>query len=261
MPRNARKQSESNIYHVISRGVGRCIIFEDDNDRIRFLRALEKYARDHHAEILAWCLMSNHFHLLARAELDDLAEFMRELNASYALYFNKRHERIGHLFQGRYKSEPVADDRYFLTVLRYIHQNPARASVCPTHEYRWSSYGEYLFGTGISRTDLALAMLGGPEKFVSFHALADDATPCMELSSGRRFIHDEDALQIARNALVNMPNARPESLASLDKPERDEALRTLRRSRLSLRQIERLTGISKSTIAKATATPPGTTTS
>ena len=253
MPRNPRKQSESNLYHVISRGVGRCIIFEDDNDRIRFLRALEKCARDHHAEILAWCLMSNHFHLLARAELDHLAEFMRKLNASYATYFNKRHDRVGHLFQGRYKSEPVADDQYFLTALRYIHQNPARAGICPTHEYQWSSYGEYLYGSGISHTDLALSMLGGLEKFVNFHRLIDNTAPCMELSSGRRFIHDDDALLIARSALAGTPNARPESLASLPKPERDEALLTLRRSRLSLRQIERLTGISRSTIARITA--------
>ena len=248
MPRSARKQSESNIYHVIARGSGRCIIFEDDRDRNRFLEELVAAFAENGVELHAWCLMGNHYHLLVRADLEQLAMAMRRLDSSYALYFNKRHNRVGHLFQGRFKSEPIGEDEYYLTVLRYIHHNPQKAGICPANEYPWSSYREYIGDKGISETDLGLEMLGGVEAFVRFHENSDDAVACMDMGSGRRFIEDDEAMAIAKAAL---PGMQVESIVSLGKSERNEAIRTLRAARLSIRQIERLTGISRSVIARA----------
>lgn len=248
MVRGARKQSESGIYHVVSRGVGRCVIFEDDTDRVRFLEKLVKVFAEHDIELHAWCLMSNHFHLLVRSDLDRLAMAMKHLNSTYALYFNKRYGRVGHLFQGRFKSEPVGEDRYYLTVLRYIHQNPQKAGICSADEYRWSSYREYVGESGPSSTDLGLAMLGGPDAFREFHAVCDDAAVCLDIGGGRKVIDDDDAMRVAKAAL---PGLQVENVASLSKGDRDEALRTLRRARLSIRQIERLTGISRNIVAKA----------
>lgn len=198
--------------------------------------------------------MSNHYHLLVQVELDCLASAMKALNSSYAQYFNKRHGRIGYLFQGRFKSEPINDDAYFLTALRYIHKNPQKAGICRADEYRWSSYQEYIGRNAvagmaaIAKTDLGLSMLGGIEAFREFHATAGDSKSCLDLETGRRIVTDDDAMAIARAAL---PGTQIESISSLSKAERDEALRTLRSARLSVRQIERLTGVSKSVVAKA----------
>ena len=88
---------------------------------------------------------------------------------SYALYFNKRHGRDGHLFQGRYKSIPIESDEYYLTVLRYIHQNPEKARICQTSDYPWSSYRSYVRGRGLAHTEFALSLLGGVDSFIEFH--------------------------------------------------------------------------------------------
>ena len=248
MPRNGRQQSESNIYHVVARGSGRCVIFEDDKDRTYFLEELASIFAKKEVEIHAWCLMSNHYHLLVRANLEQLAVAMRNLNSTYASYFNKRHGRIGHLFQGRFKSEAVGEDEYYLTVLRYIHHNPQKAGICPGSEYRWSSYSEYVGSKGFSKTDLGLDMLGGVKAFEELHMLSSDGMACLDIGSGRRFVDDDDAMAIAKAAL---PGTRIESIAKLGKDERDEAIRTLRAARLSIRQIERLTGIGRNIVAKA----------
>ncbi|MBQ6455311.1 MAG: transposase, partial [Eggerthellaceae bacterium] len=204
--RGRRKQSESGIYHVVSRGAGHCIIFEDNVDRTRFLEELVTRFEPIGALIHAWCLMSNHYHLLVQVELDCLASAMKALNSSYAQYFNKRHGRIGYLFQGRFKSEPINDDAYFLTALRYIHKNPQKAGICRADEYRWSSYQEYIGRNAvagmaaIAKTDLGLSMLGGIEAFREFHATAGDSESCLDLETGRRIVTDDDAMAIARAA-------------------------------------------------------------
>ena len=118
MATKQRAQSSTGFYHVFHRGVNQFDIFEDDEDRQYYRDHLHKYARDLGVEVHAWCLMSNHYHLLVRADLEQLAMAMRRLDSSYALYFNKRHNRVGHLFQGRFKSEPIGEDEYYLTVLR-----------------------------------------------------------------------------------------------------------------------------------------------
>ena len=102
MPRQARKRSEADIYHVTIRGVARVLVFEDDADRARFLDLLGGMLRLTDGELLAWCLMGNHVHLLFHMELGRLSEGMKRLESSYASYFNKRHSRAGHLFQDRF---------------------------------------------------------------------------------------------------------------------------------------------------------------
>jgi putative transposase len=104
MPRSARLDLPDLLQHVIVRGVDRCDIFRDDNDRGRFLQSFSKLLVQTGIECFAWSLMSNHFHLLLRPSQTSLALFMRRLLTGYAIYFNLRHKRSGHLFQNRYKS-------------------------------------------------------------------------------------------------------------------------------------------------------------
>ena len=102
MPRIARRASASDTYHVILRGVGRQIIFEDDLDRTKFMCKMADYLDECGGIIYAWCLMDNHVHLLVRMPLDKLSLMMRKLCTSYSRYFNGKYERVGHLFQDRF---------------------------------------------------------------------------------------------------------------------------------------------------------------
>ena len=164
-----RVQSTADIYHVIARGTGRQIIFEDDDDRQRFLMYLSAALRDAGAELLAWCLMENHVHLLIHAPLPDLSAAMRRVCGTYALRFNAKTGRVGHLFQDRFKSEAVSDDAYLMTVVRYIHENPAKAGVGAVDAYPWSSYREYVGAPVLCTTDFVLEVFGGVDNFAAFH--------------------------------------------------------------------------------------------
>ena len=99
MTRKPRKQSPANIYHVTNRGVSRQIIFEDDADRERFLVTLRRFMAEFDGELYAWCLMSNHFHLLFHMNLEDISLLMKKVGVSYAAYFNRKYDRVGTLFE------------------------------------------------------------------------------------------------------------------------------------------------------------------
>lgn len=144
MPRTARLDLPDLLQHVIVRGVDRCDIFCDDHDRRRFLNNFSKLLVQTGTECLAWSLMTNHFHLLLRPRSSRLAPFMRRLLTGYAIYYNLRHKRSGHLFQNRYKSIVCEEDAYLLELVRYIHLNPLRArmveDLTALDLYAWSGH-------------------------------------------------------------------------------------------------------------------------
>ena len=145
MPRQARILSESGIYHVITRGNERKNLFLDEEDKQKFIETLSIKKEETGFLIYAYCLMDNHVHLLVREGLEGLATIMKRINASYAYYFNQKNHRVGHLFQDRFKSEPINDERYLLAAVRYIHNNPVKAGIVEKPgQYKWSSYNTYL---------------------------------------------------------------------------------------------------------------------
>ncbi len=144
MPRSARLDLPDFLQHVIVRGVDRCDIFRDDQDRSHFLNSFSKLLVQTGTECLAWSVLSNHFHILLRPRKSRLALFMRRLLTGYAIYFNHRHKRSGHLFQNRYKSIVCEEDTYLLELVRYIHLNPLRAKMVvdltALDHYAWSGH-------------------------------------------------------------------------------------------------------------------------
>ncbi|NOY45950.1 MAG: transposase, partial [Deltaproteobacteria bacterium] len=144
MPRSARIDLPGLLQHVIVRGVAREVIFRDEEDRERFCARLSSLLVDTGTECLAWALLSNHVHLLLRRWDVPLSTFMRRLLTGYAVTFNKRHGRSGHLFQNRYKSIVCEEEPYLLELVRYIHLNPIRAGLVLGVEglrrYRWSGH-------------------------------------------------------------------------------------------------------------------------
>ena len=126
MARPLRIQYPGAVYHVTCRGNERRNIFQEDNDRQAFLRSLSKSLNIYSVLLHAYVLMENHFHLLVETPLGNLSEFMRHFNITYTSYYNRRHKRVGHLYQGRYKSILVEKDPYLSILSRYIHLNPIR---------------------------------------------------------------------------------------------------------------------------------------
>lgn len=149
MPREARKISCSGFYHVMIRGVNKEIIFKDERDRRNFLHLLKYYKTKLNCKVHTYCLMDNHVHILIEDNNNKLGELMRNVTSVYAGEFNKKHKRIGHLFQERFRSQNVENDYYLLRLVRYIHRNPEKAGICKTEDYIWSSYKEFLYGEKI----------------------------------------------------------------------------------------------------------------
>lgn len=144
MPRPLRMVSETGIYHVMSRGSRRKVIFHDSEDKQRLINIMINKKRNGSFSLYAYCIMDNHYHLLIKEEKESLATIMKMINAAYAIYYNQKYEGIGHVFQDRYRSEAINDDTYLLGVTRYIHNNPLKAGlVKKILDYPWSSYQQY----------------------------------------------------------------------------------------------------------------------
>ena len=129
MPRQSRIDAPGALHHVIGRGIARGTIFEDDQDRSYFIDRLSTIVKESETRCYAWALIPNHFHLLLRTGNVPLATVMRRLLTGYAITYNLRHRRWGHLFQNRYKSILCQEEPYFLELVRYIHLNPLRADI------------------------------------------------------------------------------------------------------------------------------------
>ncbi len=145
MPRPLRIQYPGAFYHVTSRGNERKDVFKSSADREKFLGYLESATRRYGAIIHAYCLLSNHYHLLVETPRGNLSEIMRHINGAYTTYFNVKRQRSGHLFQGRYKAILVEVDAYAVELSRYIHLNPVCAGLVQSpRDYPWSSYSAYI---------------------------------------------------------------------------------------------------------------------
>lgn len=129
MPRKARLDAPGTLHHVIIRGIEKGEIVKDREDRNNFLTRLGKVATESKTAIYAWSLMSNHAHIFLRSGAEGISSFMRRLLTGYAIAYNRRHRRYGHLFQNRYKSIICDEDSYFRELVRYIHLNPLRAKL------------------------------------------------------------------------------------------------------------------------------------
>ncbi|MBR6219988.1 MAG: transposase [Clostridia bacterium] len=246
MPRTARQKSENRYYHVILRGIGRQILFEDVQDNERFLSTVLRYRQELGFGLVAWCMMDNHVHLLIHDVPDQLDLIMKKIAGSYAIYYNRKYDRFGHLFQDRYMSEAVDSDEYLLTVVRYIHRNPEKAGIAKAEDYRWSSYGDYLSPGEDIDNALALELIGGPKRFADWMRQEREEN-CLDIRD-KQWIHDDEARKLICDTYKLTSGTQ---LQELNKKERDAALRWLKARGLTVRQLERLTGINRGVIQMA----------
>ena len=247
MPRQARKKAESGIYHAMLRGIDRQQIFEDSEDYFRFLDIVQECREVCGFELYAYCLMGNHVHLLLKVQEENLETVFKRIGGRYVYYYNVKYRRVGHLFQDRFKSEPVEDDAYFLTVLRYIHQNPVKAKICnKVADYHYSSYAEYLHKSDTVDTDFALGMLA-KEEFIEFNNARND-DQCLEITVPKRSpVTDTEAMVI----IEKVSHCRTVTeFQGLEEKKKERYIKKIYEKGVSIRQIGRLTGISKGLIEK-----------
>lgn len=254
MPRRPRKISGSGIYHVMIRGINKMQIFNDDADNIQFLHFLE-YTQTDDFQILAYCLMGNHAHLLIRTSknsIEALETGMKSLCIRYAAYYNRKYERIGTLFQDRYKSQPVTTVGYFLRVLRYIHNNPVAAGITDTMaDYPWSSYRDYFAtrSTCICKVHTGYALqVKIQDELLQWHTKTEINTRGrLDVDSSKSKISDAEINHII-TALTGMPAAQLQQL-----PEEKQAKvlqRLIDDENIGFAQLARLTGIEKGRIKR-----------
>ena len=126
MPRRARRESSTGIYHVMTRGLNKMPVFKEKREKTRFVNLIRENLSKYDVAIYAYCIMPNHFHLLIKADLQELASFMAKILASFAHYYNFKHCRVGYVFQDRFKSQCIEQENYFWNCFRYIHRNPSK---------------------------------------------------------------------------------------------------------------------------------------
>ena len=244
MSKLPRPISEYGYYHLMLRGNNKQIIFEERADYVYFLNLLKKFSAEFHVSINAFCLMENHVHLLVCHTGTDIPTFMKYLAGTYAVWFNQKYNKIGHLFQGRYLSKPIESEESLCKVFRYIINNPKDGGICPAKDYPWNSYSRYGNPNSFVDTTILQEMLGSFEDYNAY--LNENYEIDASFESWDQ--DDEWAKSVIRETLGIESGT---IIQTYDQEKRNQAIRTLRDQGLSIRQIARLTGISKSVIQRA----------
>lgn len=248
MPRQARVKSITGIYHIMLRGIDKRNIFLESEDKLKFLENVKKAKEKGNFEVLGYCLMDNHIHMLIKED-EEIAISIKRITVGYVGWHNKKYDRTGHLFQNRYLSEPVDTEGYLLNVLRYIHQNPVKANICKTaKDYRWSSFGEYHLFYTEQETIIDGALISSYfksfDEFSKYMNAANDDV-CLEIDN-LKFHNDEILTKIIcnKNGVIN--------LVELPANKKKEIIRnTYVTENTSIRQLGRIFGVGKTTAENA----------
>ncbi|WP_042143509.1 transposase [Paucisalibacillus sp. EB02] len=249
MPRERRREGYTGVYHVILRGINRQTIFEDDEDRLRLLETLERYKKVSKFRLFCYCLMDNHIHLLVQEKEESISKAIQRISASYVYWYNAKYDRVGHLFQGRYRRESVDTYKYFQSVLRYIHQNPLKAKIVSNvFDYRWTSIHEYINRPKLVDVHHVLRMFSSDshkaiKTFIQFIQEPNDDI-CLDDDVNVKYSDDDVREFLTR---IGIPNS--SAIQQMNKDKRNIVLLQLKEIEgISIRQLARITGISKSVI-------------
>lgn len=257
MPRQKRVRSESGYYHIMLRGNEKGNIFYTDEDKQYFINLLQSKKEACGYALHAFCLMDNHLHLLLNEGESDIAEIMKRITVSYVYYFNKRHKRVGHLFQDRFRSEAVEEDRYVLSLVRYIHRNPVKAGLAKDPEdYRWSSYNVYIKEndcfSNVVETDTVLGLFSEDMKIAKtlfYQYMREESTDIfMDIEEKEEVLDEEEAKMLYREMRLSW-GFDCEGSKSADLPEafiRDFKMKT----NLSIRKMAAIIGMNKDKVNK-----------
>ncbi len=240
------------FYHVSARGTGKQIIFETDDDRWEFLELMRDCCRDAGVTVVAWCLMSDYVDLVLSDYEDTMSAAMQRLLLTYARRFNKRTGRSGHLFQNRFDRRSLDSDRYLMAAIRSVHADPQEAGIALIERYPWSSFAEYLraydndMTRGFSDPSCVLELFGSAKAFIAYSLSTPDsrepAMPDLEETEWERYAFAE---KLAKGLGVPLHGVKAAPSA-----QRNIVILGLHDAGFTVRQIERYTGIGKSTVSR-----------
>lgn len=228
---------KTGYYHVISRGINKQIIFENDKDYNRYIDYTKKYSHHYNVDILAYCLMNNHVHLLVYDPKQMTSIMMKCINQCYVAGYNLKYQRVGSLIQNDLKRIPIQNEKYLTNVFYYVLQNPIRACISKASSYKWNSYQEYFIESSIVNNKLA-KLIYENERNLSF--IIDEAD-----SSGAIYKHDPEKDAKIKDILYKkymMTNIKQINHYSISK--RNEVIRMLRNIGMTAKEINKSTGIS-----------------
>ncbi|MBO4892576.1 MAG: transposase [Prevotella sp.] len=263
MSRKSRQTSPTGMYHVMLRGINRQDIFLDNEDYWKFIKILHQQVnpKDELGAPLppkcyfyAYCLMPNHIHLLIKLQDESIGSIIKSIGIAYASYFNRRYERVGHLFQDRFRSEPVGNMEYFLTLIRYIHQNPVAGGLTSQVKgYPWSSWIEYEHP---EKCKVPVCNTKAVTSRISLCALQDLVNELLPKSAIVLEFGKEDRDQLAEEKLRQFlfdqyEISDPQVLGDLPESERIDILQAAHHHGFSIRRLALLTGLTPYVIHKS----------
>ena len=265
MPRYPRQYSKTGIYHIMLRGNERKNIFIDEEDKKRSIKTVIKKKANEAFKLYAYCIMDNHIHLVIQEQKEPISRIVKRIATSYAYYFNNKYKRVGHLFQGRYKSETIEDEPYLLSVIRYIHNNPEKADITKKEKYKWSSYSNYIdilnHHTEIPEIKEILEMFSSDKKralkeFIHYSNKYEGKN-FLEMEETVKFEIDEENVNEYINGYLKLKNLKKEDLkrGEYTKQKEDLIRQLKKRSNLSKRKIAILIGINRETVRKVSKEP------
>ena len=248
MPRTKRKKSSTGIYHVLLSGINRQLLFKDKEDNEKFLDIINDCMKICKFKLYGYCLMSNHTHLLLKEGKEPLGQIFKRICARYVCWYNRKYNRIGHLFHDRYKSETVEDNKYFMTVLRYIHQNPTKAGSGinkSIEKYKWSSYNEYIRKADTDKVDFDFALeIIGKNNYIKFMSEKNE-DKCLDYSEKINRFKDEELLKKIESKF----RIKARMISNKPRKKMEQLLRNiLKIEGVSTRQLARVTGVSANII-------------
>lgn len=240
------------FYHVSARGTGKQLIFETDDDRWEFLELMRDCCRDAGVTVLAWCLMSNHVQLVLADYEDAMSAAMQRLLLTCARRFNKRTGRSGRLFRDRFERRSLDTDWQVMEAVRSVHANPQEAGIALIERYPWSSFAEYLraydndMTRGFSDPSCVLELFGSAEGFIAYSlSTPDGVKPALGDMEETEWERHAFAEKLAKGLGVPLHGVKAAPSA-----QRNIVILGLHDAGLTVRQIERYTGIGKSTVSR-----------
>lgn len=240
------------FYHVSARGIRKQIIFETDDDRWEFLELMRDCCRNAGVTVVAWCLMGGHVGLVLLDYEDEMSPAMQRLLLTYARRFNKRTGRTGHLFQNRFDRRSLDTDWQVMEAIRSVHADPQEAGVSLIERYPWSSFAEYLraydndMTRGFSDPSCVLELFGSAKAFIACSlSTPDGGEPGMPDLKETEWERHAFAEKLAKGLGVPL-----NELKTVASSRRDGIIFALHDGGYTVREIERYTGISKSTVSR-----------
>ena len=253
MSRKPRLLSKTGMYHIIIKGIGKQNIFEERADYEKMKSIIETVKSEMEFDIYAYCFMTNHVHLFIKEKnFGEISKIMSKILSHYATWFNIKYMRSGPLFNNRYMSEPVEDERYYLNLVRYIHQNPVKARIVGrVGQYQYSSYPDYINGNSFfTDIDFLLDMLSenrstAVESFIELNAAEEEYS--FEISASRRKSASDIKMIIKSEFDIDSPAL----IKGFETELRDAIVKKLvEEMGISKSALERETGISRGTIIR-----------